>query len=91
MRSRYSAFAMRDAAYLIATWHPTTRPASLDLDTSEEWVQLRVLATRTVGDNATVEFIARSRNGGRTSSLHEISRFVREEGRWFYLDGKRGD
>lgn len=92
MRSRYSAFALRNAAYLLATWHPTTRPTSLDLDDDDgEWVQLRVLAAEVDGDTATVSFIARSRNGGHVTSLHEVSRFVREDGRWLYVDGVRGD
>jgi SEC-C motif-containing protein len=74
-------------AYLLATWHLTTRPTQLRLDGGDEWVQLRVLAASTDGDGATVEFIARSRHGGHVASLHEVSRFVREDGRWFYLDG----
>jgi len=87
MRSRYSAFALKNRSYLLATWHPSTRPAHLDLDDGDEWVQLRVLATETDGEKATVEFIARPRQGGRVSSLHEVSRFVREGGRWLYVDG----
>jgi SEC-C motif-containing protein len=87
MRSRYAAFALNKSAYLLATWHPTTRPAHLPLDGSDEWVQLRVLAASTDGDTAVVEFIARSRHGGHIASLHEVSRFVREDGQWFYLDG----
>ena len=91
MRSRYAAFALKNAAYLLATWHPDTRPKSLDLSHGDEWVQLRVLAAMTDGEKATVEFIARSRSGGRIESLHEVSRFVREDGRWLYLDGEVGD
>jgi len=87
MRSRYAAFALKDAAYLLATWHPTTQPASLDLHPDEDWVQLRLLAAREDGETATVEFIARSRNGGRNERLHETSRFIRKDGRWLYVDG----
>jgi SEC-C motif-containing protein len=87
MRSRYAAFALGNAAYLVATWHPTTRPASLGLDDRDAWVQLRVLATATDGERATVEFMARSKQGGRIATLHETSRFVREDGRWLYVDG----
>lgn len=90
MRSRYSAFAMGKRDYLLATWHPTTRPAQLDLDGQGEWVQLRVLTASEDGEKATVEFIARSRSGGRIESLYEVSRFVREGGKWLYLDGKTG-
>jgi SEC-C motif-containing protein len=86
MRSRYSAFAVGDPAYLLATWHPRTRPRTLDLDTHVRWTGLDVLAT-TGGSmfetEGTVEFRAHRRDGAQ----HEDSRFVREGGRWFYLDG----
>lgn len=91
MRSRYTAFARGDAAYLLATWHPSTRPASLDLEPGLRWLGLEVRAHRTTGpDRAQVEFVARSRpaGGGPAHRLHECSRFVREDGRWYYLDGQ---
>ena len=101
MRSRYSAFVVGDARYLLATWHPSTRPATLDLDPAERWYRLDVLG-RTGGgmlDSAgTVEFVARYRVGAPRASgtvdahrergeLRENSRFTRSEGRWYYLDG----
>jgi SEC-C motif-containing protein len=87
MRSRYSAFVLGLADYLLATWHPATRPASLELDPAVKWLGLDVRASRTEGDRATVEFVARSKLGGRATRLHELSRFVRESGRWYYVDG----
>ena len=87
MRSRYSAFALGNETYLVATWHPSTRPPRVDIDPRQEWQHLRIVATRTDGDRATVEFLARSRIGGTTRVLHEVSRFVRENGRWLYVDG----
>lgn len=87
MRSRYAAFALGKSDYLLSTWHPSTRPPKLELTPGEEWVQLRVIAANEVGDGATVEFIARSRRGGRLDALHETSRFVRVDGRWLYVDG----
>lgn len=87
MRSRYSAYVGKNIAYVLATWHPTTRPATVAFLPDEQWVQLRVLAATEQGDEATVEFIARSRAGGHNRSLHEISRFRRENGRWLYVDG----
>lgn len=88
MRSRYSAFARGDAAYLLDTWHPATRPAALELDPATRWLGLEVRAHHADGDAATVEFVARSRSGGASAQrLHERSRFVREDGRWFYVDG----
>ena len=87
MRSRYAAFALGKADYVHATWHASTRPVSAELPPGQEWVQLRLLEAKTEGDRATVEFFARWRNGGRTETLHEVSRFVREVGRWLYVDG----
>ncbi|WP_029433022.1 YchJ family protein [Blastococcus sp. URHD0036] len=86
MRSRYSAFAVGDPAYLLATWHPRTRPAALDLDPDVRWTGLEVLATTggsMLAAEGTVEFRASYRGGAQ----HEDSRFLREGGRWFYLDG----
>ena len=90
MRSRYSAFVREDAAYLLATWHPSTRPASLDFDAGTRWLGLQVRSRRVVDDtHAEVEFVARSRpaGSGPAMRLHERSRFVREDGRWYYVDG----
>lgn len=90
MRSRYTAFVRRDAAYLLATWHPNTRPTKLDLvaEPQPKWIGLEVRRhVRQDADHASVEFVARHRIGGRAHRLHEISRFVRVDGRWFYLDG----
>lgn len=88
MRSRYAAFALTDSNYIHVTWHPSTRPPHITFITGQEWLLLKVLATSTQTDSATVEFVARSRIHGQSRALHEISRFVREDGRWFYIDGK---
>ena len=86
MRSRYSAYVQKLEAYLLATWHSGTRPAVLDLEADNtKWLGLEVkshLCESAV--RATVEFVARYKTGGRAGRLHEVSRFVREEGRWFY-------
>jgi SEC-C motif-containing protein len=91
MRSRYSAYAMGHVDYLMATWHPDTRPAELDLGdaAATRWLGLEVKRHAVTGaDSAIVEFVARYRTGGTPAvRLHEISRFVREEGRWYYVDG----
>ena len=90
MRSRYSAFVLERADYLLATWHSSTRPASLDLDAGAKWLGLEVREHKTTGaDTAEVEFVARYRVDGRAVRLHERSRFVREYGRWFYVDGEQ--
>ncbi len=89
MRSRYSAFVRGDVGTLLATWHPSTRPASLELEPGLRWLGLEVRAHRETGpDRAEVEFVARSRPAtGPAHRLHERSRFLREDGRWYYLDG----
>ncbi|GAB5080653.1 YchJ family metal-binding protein [Arthrobacter sp. AD-310] len=90
MRSRYSAFALLNAGYLRRTWHPDTAPKDLELDPDMQWRRLDILSTGAGGpfDTAgTVEFQARYRHGTERGVLHELSRFVREDGRWFYVDG----
>jgi SEC-C motif-containing protein len=88
MRSRYSAFVRGDAAYLLATWHPRTRPpAPLALTPGVTWLGLEVRHHEPSGDTATVAFEARSTVRGRAHRLVETSRFVREDGRWYYVDG----
>ncbi|MFC4564947.1 YchJ family protein [Nocardiopsis mangrovi] len=89
MRSRYSAFAVGDAAYLLRTWHPRTRPRNLDLDPGLRWLRLEVIGA---GDGTafhtegTVSFRALYRDAGGEGELREDSRFLRHEGAWTYLD-----
>ena len=90
MRSRYSAYVLGDVEYLQATWHVGTRPdpASLAPDPATRWLGLEVKRAAEDGDTAVVEFVARFKVGGQPAvRLHETSRFVREHGRWFYVDG----
>jgi SEC-C motif domain protein len=89
MRSRYSAFTMQLKDYLRTTWHPRTCPQSVEIEPQQKWLGLKIVATRATGtDSAEVEFIARFRiGGGSAARLHERSRFVREDGRWLYVDG----
>lgn len=90
MRSRYTAYTLKREDYLLATWHPGTRPASLELtsETAHQWLGLTVKRhEQTAADHAVVEFVARYKINGRAHRLHEISRFVREHGQWFYVDG----
>ena len=89
MRSRYTAFVLEHAAYLQATWHPSTRPSTLDFEPGTRWLGLEVRAHRQIdSEHAEVEFVARQRSaGGKALRLHERSRFVRTDGRWFYVDG----
>ncbi len=87
MRSRYGAFALNLTDYLLATWHPSTRPASLAPDATTQWVRLEVLDRDERDDTGRVHFRATFREGRRWAVLEEASRFVREAGRWYYLDG----
>lgn len=88
MRSRYSAFVQERVEYLLATWHHRTRPSDLTLDAGVKWLGLSVKSHHQIdADHAEVEFVARSRTGGRGQRLEERSRFVREDGRWYYVAG----
>ena len=89
MRSRYSAFVLMRNDYLKATWHTSTRPADVTQDNGTKWLGLEVrrhIILDTV--NAQVEFVARYRTAGRGVRIHELSRFIREAGRWYYVDGE---
>lgn len=91
MRSRYSAFAVGDTAYLTRTWHPATRPGAIDLDPDQRWTGLEILATEGGGTEDTkgvVEFRASYAVRGEPGALHEVSRFFRVGGDWVYVRGR---
>jgi SEC-C motif domain protein len=90
MRSRYSAYVLELADYLLDSWHASTRPNEAPrFEPGLRWLGLDIRQHRRVDDrHAIVEFVARSKLGGRAHRLHETSRFVREAGRWTYVDGK---
>jgi len=92
MRSRYSAYVRELADYLQQTWHPSTRPAEPPhFEPGLRWLGLEVKRHRAIdAEHAEVAFVARSKLGGRAHRLAETSRFVREGGRWFYVDGDLG-
>lgn len=87
MRSRYSAFVVGQADYLLATWHPSTRPDELSLEQSPEWVSLSILDSSEARDTGQVHFRAVHRVGDGWGYLEERSEFVREQGRWLYVTG----
>ncbi len=96
MRARYSAYVLQREDYLLATWHADTRPACLRLSTQRpapRWLGLEVRAHRAIDAvHATVEFIARYRlGGGPARRQHELSRFVRVDDAWYYVDGELRD
>ena len=93
MRSRYSAYVLKLEDYLLATWHPDTRPRQLDLAAdASTWLGLAVRRHEVQdASHASVEFVARYRVAGRGHRLHEISRFVHADGRWLYVDGEVRD
>lgn len=93
MRSRYSAYVLKREDYLLASWHRSTRPTALRLNAQQpppSWLGLDIRQHESSdNDHASVEFVARYRlGGGRAQRQHEISRFVREDGRWYYVDGE---
>jgi SEC-C motif-containing protein len=87
MRSRYSAYGLGLIDYLLATWHPSTSPGELELQ-PVKWLGLEVRHAQASGDVGVVEFVARCKINGRAERMHELSRFVREQGRWYYIDGQ---
>lgn len=90
MRSRYSAFALGLADHLMRTWHPRTRPDTIEVDDGSRWLGLTIHRTEAgqVGDETgVVEFTARWQDpDGLPGALHEISTFTRRANRWLYLD-----
>ncbi|MFF1831915.1 YchJ family protein [Paenarthrobacter sp. NPDC058040] len=90
MRTRYSAFVVLDSGYLLRTWHATTRPGSMELDPDVQWRRLDILSTTGGGpldSRGTVEFAAHYRHDGKRGVQRELSRFVREDKCWYYVDG----
>jgi len=83
MRSRYTAYVIRNEQYLLDSWHKSTRPDSIDVDKATQWIRLKILNS----DFDRVEFIATYRIQGKAHKLHENSRFVCEDRKWFYVDG----
>ncbi len=91
MRWRFSAFALGLPQYLLDSWHPDNRPASLDLNDGTEWRRLQIVDTVAGGpgdDTGIVEFRASFRSPDGGGVLHERSRFTRVDGRWRYVDGE---
>lgn len=91
MRSRYTAYTLLREDYLLATWHPSARPAQLGLaqEAPTKWIALEVKRhEQPDAEHAIVEFVARYKVNGRAYRLQEASRFVREDGKWFYVDGE---
>jgi SEC-C motif-containing protein len=89
MRARYSAYALGKMQFVFDTWHVDTRPARDEMlnDPAVKWLGLEVRKHVPGNGESTVEFVARSKSGGRAQRLHEVSRFVREGDHWFYVDG----
>jgi len=89
MRSRYSAWALGETAYLRETWHSLHRPDDFSADPRSLWLGLEVLASAEDENRARVEFEARFLCDGRVDAIHENSDFVFEDGRWLYTRGEQ--
>ena len=90
----YGGFVFEDEPYLLATWHPTTRPSRVSFNDRQRWLGLKIRSTQqgTAADSTGfVEFVARFKIDGRGHRLHKKSRFLREDGRWLYVDGEHFD
>lgn len=89
MRSRYTAFVKNEEAYLLKTWHPSTRPESLVLDEPVKWLSLKIKSSSMSDEtHGSVHFITRGLIGGHGFKQEENSSFVLEDGQWYYVDGK---
>lgn len=87
MRSRFSAYVTKDVHYLLHTWDPSTRPKTLDMAQSPQWLDLQIITSSDHGNCGAVEFKATYLRGNTTGVLHETSRFILQKHRWFYVDG----
>src|SRR3569833_605876 len=88
MRSRYTAYVMRNDDYLLATWQASTRPPPPIADEALKWLRLQVRTNTQHGDDATGKLVARDLDAvGRAHRLQETCRFVREDGIWFFVRG----
>jgi SEC-C motif-containing protein len=87
MRSRYTAFVLELEDYLLASWHPSTRPTDLDLQNSPKWARLEVVSSHTEGARGQVHFRAYYRSNQGMQVMEEKSEFSKEGGHWFYLKG----
>jgi len=91
MRSRYCGYVMCNEQYLLDTWHADTRPSRISFDRKQRWLGLSVRATESGTSEdmlGSVEYIARYKIDGKGYRLHEISRFSRVDGLWYYIDGQ---
>jgi len=91
MRARYCAYVLLNETFLMNSWHPETRPSNLSFEPQLKWIDLKVKTKKFGGINdhsGEVEFIARCKNNGKASRIHEISLFKRRNGYWVYFDGK---
>lgn len=91
MRSRYTAYALENEPYLLATWHPDTRPDEKLFQESPppQWVNLKIKKSSIHEDKTSgeVEFVATFKINGKAHRIHEVSQFVLEDGKWLYVDG----
>jgi len=91
MRSRYTAYVLKNEPYLLDTWHFSTRPRDLDLETSPYWVSLRIISSADEGSRGRVHFRASYQGGSGWGYLEEISQFVKEGVQWLYLEGETSE
>lgn len=91
MRSRFSAFVLKLSDYVVATWHSSTRPQTLDLSDSPEWASVQILSSGETANNGSVHFRAIYRAGNGWGYLEEESTFLRVDGRWYYLSGNTSE
>jgi len=88
MRARYAAYTLGDDRYLRRTWYPSTRPqGSITGEIPIQWIRLQIIRHEESATDGLVEFIAYCKVNGRAQKMHETSRFLKDGGQWYYLDG----
>ncbi len=95
MRSRYTAYAKHDMAWLKDSLEESQRGDFDEKSVSEwsqgsEWLGLEVRRCENApdGKKGFVEFIARFKQQGVTREHHELGEFHNVDGKWFFYDGR---
>ena len=90
MRARYSAYIKGRDSFIEDTWHPSTRPENIDFDSDIKWTSLEIQDTKLgteSDDTGFVTFYIRFIKDGFPGAMTEISEFIKESDRWYYLKG----
>ncbi|KTD97681.1 MULTISPECIES: YchJ family metal-binding protein [unclassified Pseudoalteromonas] len=92
MRSRFTAYAQKNAKYIYQTYASEKQAENpvkeiKEFATSCRFISLSVIDTNNDGDRGVVEFKANYFYQNLYCELHERSQFIKEQDQWRYLDG----